>query len=114
MYRRNPGTWRLLTKEQNIGRKIARLRKLKDWTQEEPGQNLDVHKTVISRWELGRMAPRRETLQKLAEVLGIELSELADQDRAVLPNGEAACCTATLKLLQKKTNGRSVRLWTRC
>ena len=74
----------------DIGRKIARFRKLKDWTQEELGQKLDVHKTVISRWELGRMAPRLETLQKLAEVLGIELSELADQDRAVLPNGEAA------------------------
>ena len=74
----------------DIGRKIARFRKLKDWTQEELGQKMDVHKTVISRWELGRMAPRLETLQRLAGVLGIELSELADHDRYEKPDGEAS------------------------
>jgi transcriptional regulator with XRE-family HTH domain len=67
--------------DMDIGRKISRFRKLRDWTQEELGQKMDVHKTVVSRWELGRMAPRLETLQRLAEILGIELSELADSER---------------------------------
>ncbi len=67
----------------NLGKKIAVLRKTRDWTQDELGQKVNVHKTVVSRWELGHMVPRFDTLKKLAEAFGVDINELAQERPAV-------------------------------
>lgn len=59
-----------------VGKKVAQLRKLKDWTQDDLAKMLNVHKSHVSRWESGRMLPKVDTLKRLAEVLGVGLDEL--------------------------------------
>ena len=51
----------------SIDRNIRRLRKEAGLTQEELAQKLFVTRQTISLWELGKVHPDLETLQKLAE-----------------------------------------------
>jgi len=66
-----------------IGKKVAQLRKLRDWTQEQLAQKMSVHKSHVSRWESGQMAIKVDTLQKLAEVFGVALDEITNGMPAV-------------------------------
>lgn len=59
-----------------IGSNIAKYRKLKDYTQKELGDILDVNYKTISKWENGNVAPDITLLKSLADVLDISLDEL--------------------------------------
>ena len=63
----------------SLGKKIAQLRKLRDWKQEDLAQKLNVHKSHISRWESGRMTPRVDALQRLAEIFGVSLEDITGE-----------------------------------
>lgn len=67
----------------HVGKKVAQLRKLRDWTQEHLAQRMSVHKSHVSRWESGQMALKLETLERLAEVFGVSLDELTNNSPAV-------------------------------
>lgn len=66
----------------HVGKKIAQLRKLRDWTQEQLAHKMGVHKSHVSRWESGQMALKIETLERLAEVFGISLDDLTNSSPA--------------------------------
>ena len=58
----------------------ARLRKcLSQW---ELGQLADVRTTNIARWELGKLEPEYDELQRCADVLEVSLEYLRDGIRA--------------------------------
>ena len=59
-----------------IGSNIAKYRKLKNYTQKELGDILDVNYKTISKWENGNVAPDITLLKSLADVLGISVEEL--------------------------------------
>ncbi len=59
-----------------IGEKIAELRKLKNMTQRELAEKLNVSDKVISKWETGKSLPDVETMLRLSKVLGVSISEL--------------------------------------
>lgn len=63
----------------SLGDRIARLRKMQNWTQDELGEKLGMHPTHISRLENDRFRPKAETLARVAEVLGVTLDELLDK-----------------------------------
>lgn len=56
---------------QEIGKRIARLRKLKDMTQLQLAELLFVSDKTISKWERGVGAPDISVLQNLANSLGV-------------------------------------------
>ena len=56
--------------------KLLELRKQKGWSQEELGNNLDVSRQTISKWESGQSAPEMEKLVKISEIFEISLDEL--------------------------------------
>lgn len=59
-----------------IGEKIAEMRKLKNMTQRELAEKLNVSDKVISKWETGKSLPDVETMLRLSKVLGVSISEL--------------------------------------
>lgn len=56
-----------------IGQKIRALRKAKQLSQEELGDLLDLKRSTISNWEIGRRSPHITELQRIAEKLGVSL-----------------------------------------
>lgn len=59
-----------------LSHNIQVLRKNKGYTQEELAMRLHVVRQTISKWEKGISVPDAETLQRLAEVLEVSVSEL--------------------------------------
>ena len=59
--------------------KLARL--LKGWSQIEAARRVGVHLTTYQLWERGVGKPRKRNLERLKEVLGIELDEKEDSQK---------------------------------
>lgn len=66
-----------------IGRKIKELRKLRGLTQLELAEKIQATEARISNWERGENNPDKEILGRLAEALGVKISDLySDEDDA--------------------------------
>ena len=88
------------------GTLIAARRKEKGLSQAELAERLHVTDKAVSRWETGRGMPAIDSLEPLAEVLGITVSELL-AGRALTP--EELPKTAGGQLVESlKRNGRMV------
>lgn len=59
--------------DNEIGRKIKHLRKARKLSQEELGARVDIKRSTISNYEIGRRTPHLKDLQKLAEAFGVGL-----------------------------------------
>ena len=70
----------------SLGKTISELRKKKQFKQSELAEKLGIHQTPVTRWETDKVRPRRKTLEKLAEVLGVPIEELAIADLNRLPS----------------------------
>lgn len=62
----------------DIGVNIRRARVCRKLTQDDLAQTVHTTRQTISNYETGRSRPDVETLQRLADALGVELTELLD------------------------------------
>lgn len=62
----------------DIGANIRRARTRRRLTQDDLAQAVHTTRQTISNYETGRSRPDVETLQRLADALGVELTELLD------------------------------------
>lgn len=70
-----------MQKYKNTGANIARLRKERNWTQQELADKLTLEKAAISRWETGNGLPDVYNLRALAKVFGISMDDIVcDED----------------------------------
>ena len=60
----------------NLSEKLISLRKEKGWPQEELGENLDVTRQTVSKWELGQTTPEMNKLIEMSKLFGISIDEL--------------------------------------
>lgn len=67
-----------------IGRRIARARDRKGWTQLAFALEADVSPSTVQRWESGKLPPVRELI-RVAELLGVAADELVEPDP--MPSG---------------------------
>lgn len=63
----------------DIGANIRRARTRRHLTQDDLAQAVHTTRQTISNYETGRSRPDVETLQRLADALGVELTELLDE-----------------------------------
>jgi len=63
--------WSVDDHQERIGRRIARAREAKHWSQRQLGDAIGVGETQISRYENGRIAPKRRRLEAIANALGV-------------------------------------------
>ena len=61
---------------EKLGRKIQKLRKATDLTQEEFAERLNISRTHMGHIEQGRKQPSLELLQKIAKALGVKTKDL--------------------------------------
>lgn len=59
-----------------LGKRIQDLRKAQNFTQERLAEKINIDITSLSKIETGRNYPQPETLEKIANALGIEISQL--------------------------------------
>lgn len=66
---------------QRIGSFLAQLRKERNMTQEQLGQQLGVSNKTVSRWENGNYMPPVEMLQELSRLYGVSINEILSAQR---------------------------------
>ena len=81
---------------QKFGAFIAALRKEKGWTQRELAECLKVTDKAVSKWERGLGFPDIQTMEPLAEVLGVSVLELMRGERTPAEQVGAACASEAL------------------
>lgn len=69
-----------------IGEKIKEQRIKKGWTQEQLGSLLNVSRSAISSWEVGRNYPDLETIISISDLFEIPLDNLLREDMEVAQN----------------------------
>lgn len=57
----------------SFSKKLQRLRKERQWTQDELGKRIGVHGRSIGAYEAGINFPSRKTLSKLADIFNVPL-----------------------------------------
>ena len=62
--------------KQRVGNQIRNARKAKGLTQKELGEKLGVADSVVTNYESGKQNLTIETLEKIADAIGIEVSKL--------------------------------------
>lgn len=67
---------------ESLGKKIKQLRDRKNLTQQEVADLLDVKATTVSNWENEVSNPKLEMLQKLSNILGVDVTELISKNEA--------------------------------
>lgn len=65
---------------ENMGRKIAGLRKSNNMTQDELAERLGVTPQAVSKWENGVSMPDIAILPKLSEIFSVTIDELFAKD----------------------------------
>lgn len=65
---------------QTIGARIREARKIKGLTQKELGEKAGIAEPTIRRYELGKLNPKMETIQKIAAALGVSWLDLMPRE----------------------------------
>lgn len=66
------------TLRDRFGKRLRQIRRYKDFTQEQLAEAVGVSVKFIGNIERGKGAPSFETIEKIAEVLGVRVQEFFD------------------------------------
>lgn len=97
-----------------LGDKIKVFRKSKGFTQEELAIRLNIVRQTVSKWEKGISVPDAENLQKLADVLEVDVKQLLGVDVDVnieKPNKELVEQLARINEQLIIKNRRAKKIW---
>lgn len=70
----------------NIGKRIKEERRKKEWTQEQLGEKLNVSRSAVSSWEVGRNYPDLETIILISDLFEVSLDQLLREDEDMTKN----------------------------
>ena len=84
-----------------FGYKVRKLREVKGLSQEQLAHRIGVTHAAVSQWENGRSFPRMGMVVKLADILGVEPSELVGSLDNGLSFDEGELLTAYRQLNSK-------------
>ena len=95
-----------------LGENIKTLRKNKGLTQEELAIRLKVVRQTVSKWEKGYSVTDAETLQKIADILEVDIKQLLGADiETEKTNNEVAEQLSRINEQLAIKNRRSRRIW---
>jgi transcriptional regulator with XRE-family HTH domain len=66
----------------SLGKTIGLLRKQAGLSRKELAEKVDVHQTIVGRWESGAAQPRAKSLEKMADVFGVSVEQILAGDYA--------------------------------
>ena len=86
-----------------VGENIKRFRKKANLTQKELAEKCGFAEITIRQYENGKRAPKIETMQKIATVLAVPISDLIQSSPEIDPNSLHSI-TSSVEKIQKKYN----------
>ena len=99
---------------QKVGTFLSELRKERNLTQDELGEQIGVTNKTVSRWENGNYLPPAEMLQILSELYDVSINELLSGGRLDEKNYKENAEEYIVTDLMKKRNEAKKRLAVSC
>jgi transcriptional regulator with XRE-family HTH domain len=93
-----------------IGKNLALFRKRKRLSQLDVSHQLGIDNSTISKYEHGEREPDIETLEKLAHLYGVRISEIIGNDMDDYATNEALRILSTLKSLSPEKRSLALRM----
>ncbi|MFA7274052.1 MAG: pentapeptide repeat-containing protein [Crocinitomicaceae bacterium] len=93
----------------SIGDKIATARKKMNLSQAQLAQQVSISPQAVGKWERGESLPDITTLNRLAEILGVDLNYFSD--RSQFSNQESARVEADDRQTRLELNQKNHRGW---
>lgn len=81
-----------------VGENISARRRACQWSQEQLADKLGLASDTVSRFERGVTAPSLSTIQEIAEVLGLRISDLFSES-SLAPEGQVEVILAWMRPL---------------
>jgi len=96
-----------------LGENIKRLRKDRGMTQEELAIRLNVVRQTVSKWEKGLSVPDADMLQRLAEALEVDITQLLGTPASYTPEQPEAVVEQLARINEQLAikNRRARRIW---
>lgn len=94
----------------SIGENIKNFRKAKKMTQKQLGELCGIAEPNIRKYELGKQNPKKETLEKIAEALGIPPKLLLGWEDTYNPNGALTEEVSLIEEIQRQYGEEAVQL----
>lgn len=94
----------MMLNSKSIGNKIAEARKKINLSQAELAQQVSISPQAVGKWERGESMPDISTLNRLAEILGVDLNYFSDSfqtNKAEIPIFETLSKQTQENLIQK-------------
>lgn len=88
-----------------LGSNIERFRKDRKWSRQAMADRAGLDYSLVSRYVAGRTSPTLETIEKIARVFDIEVTDLLrDPDADPSPEELARCCRYVIKFRRTHTD----------
>jgi transcriptional regulator with XRE-family HTH domain len=71
---------------QNIGRRVAEIRRHKGWKQQDLADSLSLTWRQVARWEAGASNFTALTLRKLSKILGCSINDFFKEPKTTKPS----------------------------
>lgn len=84
-----------------IPNNITELREAMGWSKADLSRKMSVSKTTIQKWEDGTITPRKDKLEKLSELFGVDLLYLMGYDNETLKKILKISSENTSQLMKK-------------
>ncbi|MGE0492133.1 MAG: helix-turn-helix domain-containing protein [Vulcanimicrobiota bacterium] len=99
----------------SLGKRIAKLRRAREWTQSQFADKVGVHHRHISRWETDKNRPSLSMLERIAKTFEVSVGDLTEIDSRrsageILHDDRLLPSSNSFRLFPKKTRAR-LRGW---
>lgn len=95
---------------ESLGFRIKRLRMASGLTQGQLGALIGISSTAVGNWESGEFHPKGRYVTKLAEALGIDVSELLDVTKCIDKLAEEVQLLTAFRSLPKERQLIAIKL----
>lgn len=100
----------MMLQSKSIGNKIAAARKRSNLSQAELAEQISISAQAVGKWERGESMPDISTLNRLAEILGVDLNYFSDKFPSTNTESASSESTATDET-EKSRNVKQKKIW---
>src|ERR1035437_7962032 len=100
----------MMLNSNSIGDKIAKARKKANLSQAELAQQVSISSQAVGKWERGESMPDITTLNRLAEILGVDLNYFSERFRSI-ENGMTNFDKSDKRLIQLSNSQKGKPSW---
>jgi transcriptional regulator with XRE-family HTH domain len=93
----------MMLNSKSIGNKIATARKNNNLSQAELAQQVSISSQAVGKWERGESMPDITTLNRLAEILGVDLNYFSDSFQSIDTESSIIDPSTTKKSIESKS-----------